>query len=538
MSAHTTPGTQRKILLAALVFTACVVSGIEAYFISQPGMMDACYYYSGGVNLVRGQGDTEYFLWNYLDDSTAFPRRSFQYWMPLTSLLSAVGMLLLGEGFRQSQAVFLLLGAAFPLLVFRLGERLTGNLRISILAGFFAVFSGFYTVFWMNTESFLIYACLGGLLIALSPQIASPSRRFLPWVIGILCGLAHMTRADGVLFLATAGLLILAARSLPLAAKGIRILQLGAGYLLAAGIWFARNIVLWGSIFPPGTGKALWLTEYNDMFLVPSSAVGWDRFLSSGAASILSARWDALVNNSLTTVFVIGLVFLFPFLCWGAFLLRQRTEVRTAAAYFLLIFLLMTVVYPFQGSRGGFLHSSAALLPIAAIAAAAGVDDAVTRLIRRRNWHPASARMFLEGGFGLLALFASGAVFFIRVVGTDAAHPDWSSRFGEYSLGAARLMDVPAGSARFIVNTPPCFHIRTGWEAVPVPTGGPDMLREAVDRYGIQYVILDGNTPKALLPLYEGGMSLPWLQRMFSEEYDGMTYVWFRVVNPPQENSG
>jgi hypothetical protein len=64
------------------------------------------------------------------------------------------------------------------------------------------------------------------------------------------------------------------------------------------------------------------------------------------------------------------------------------------------------------------------------------------------------------------------------------------------------------------------------------------MLREAVDRYGIQYVILDGNTPKELIPLYEGGMSLPWLQRMFSEEYDGMTYVWFRVVNPPQESSG
>jgi hypothetical protein len=532
------PRRRRTILLAALLITGFGVSGVEMSFIDQPGMMDACYYYSGGLNLVRGQWDAEYFIWNFLDDSAALPRPSYQYWMPLTSLVAAVGMTAFGEGFRQSQLMFLLLGAAFPCLVFLLGERLTGNLRISVLAGFLAVFSGFYTVFWMNTESFLLYAWLGGLLILLAPKIASPSSRCLPFLAGILCGLAHMTRADGILFLATAGLALLADRSLPNAAKGKRILQLVAGYLAAAGIWYARNIAQWGGLFPPGTGKALWLTEYNDMFVLPSSAIGWERFLSNGAGSILSARWDALLGNALTLVFVLGSVFLFPFLCRGAFLLRRTTELRMSGVYLLLIFVVMTVAYPFQGSRGGFLHSSAALLSVAAVAAAAGVDDVVVRLSRWRNWPFATAQLVLEGGFVLLALFASGMVFFNRVVGSDPTHPEWSRRYGEYSLGAAKLTNLPSAPIKFIANTPPCFHTATGWEAIPVPYGGPEMLREAVERYGIQFVILDDNAPEELDPLFTGETEVPWLRRLFTDEYDGMTYVWFRVVRPIQEDAG
>jgi len=64
------------------------------------------------------------------------------------------------------------------------------------------------------------------------------------------------------------------------------------------------------------------------------------------------------------------------------------------------------------------------------------------------------------------------------------------------------------------------------------------MLREAVERYGIQFVILDDNAPEELDPLFTGETEVPWLRRLFTDEYDGMTYVWFRVVRPIQEDAG
>jgi hypothetical protein len=189
-------------------------------------------------------------------------------------------------------------------------------------------------------------------------------------------------------------------------------------------------------------------------------------------------------------------------------------------------------VYPLQGSRGGFMHSSTALLSFAAIAATAGLDDAITRLSRWRNWNSASAQAVLGAGIAFLALCASGAIFYIRVIGSSPASTVWSRLNEEYSSGIHRLGESLPPSTRFMVNNPPCFFLRTGYQAVPVPVGTPDMLLDAIDVYDIQYVILDNNVPRGLLPLYRGEVTLPRLKEVFSEEYDGMEYLWLEVLPP------
>jgi hypothetical protein len=534
MAARSAAGfSAQKILLIGLFLTALAVSLAEAFYIDQPGMMDACYYYSGGLNISRGKGWSEYFLWNYLDESAGVPHSSFAYWMPFPSVLAGLGMILFGKGFRQAQIPFLILASGFPFLVFWIGRQLTGSFRISILAGFLAVFSGFYTVYWTNTESFLIYAWIGGLFIGLYPRMAEASR----WaagtlLIGILCGVAHLTRADGILFLALAGLLILGFRSVSLSEKIQRLMLMGAGYLAVCGFWYCRNLDTWGSLFPPGTGKTLWFTEYNDLFLFPSSKITVGRFFSGGFSQIISARGNALLFNTLTVVFVAGLIFLFPLICYGVFLLRREARIRTALIYFSSIFLLMTIVYPFAGPRGGFLHSSAALLPVAAAAASTGLDGVIERLARWRNWEPVSARNVLGAGTAVLALFASAAVFHQRVVGSNPARTLWDSMNAEYPAGISRLGGDLPDSTLFMVNTPPCFYAQTGFSAVPVPAGTPTMLMDAADRFGVDYIILDSNTPEGLLSLFQGTASLPRLRRIFAEEYDGVGYVWFQVLPP------
>ena len=60
-----------------------VVFGV-AQFQSSPGYMDADYYYATGLVLAEGQGFTEPFLWNYLDNPSGLPHPSHAYWMPMT----------------------------------------------------------------------------------------------------------------------------------------------------------------------------------------------------------------------------------------------------------------------------------------------------------------------------------------------------------------------------------------------------------------------------------------------------------------------
>ncbi|MGB7537493.1 MAG: hypothetical protein WBM17_03035 [Anaerolineales bacterium] len=530
---QTRPGSEssaRNLLLALLFLAALLASLGEAYYIRQPGVMDACYYYGGGLNFVSGQGWNESFLWNYLDESAVLPHPGNMYWMPLPSLLAAAGMVLAGAGFRQAQILLIVLATGFPFLVYWMGKRLTGSFRMAILAGFFSIASGFFSVYWLNTESFLAYAWLGGLILCLLPRPPGGYRWTHAFLIGVLCGLAHLTRADGVVFLALAGFLLIAGGSEKAADRVRHLMALGAGYLLATGIWYARNLSIWGSPFPPGAEKAAWLTEYNDLFLFPSSAVSMERFLNSGLASILTARWDAFQTNLLTTLFVLGLVFMIPLIGWGIYLLRRQSAIRTALIYFLLIFILMTIVYPFQGSRGGFLHSASALLCIVSIAASAGLDDAISRLSRWRNWQTETARTVLGAGFAGLALLASGAIYFTRVIGTDPGNPVWSRLNGEYDRGISQIGPGLPESTRFMVNNPPCFHVQTGFTAVPVTAGDPAMLLEAADRYDVRYVILDSNVPDGLQALYLDLSSHPRLKKLFSEEFDGMLYIWYEVL--------
>jgi 4-amino-4-deoxy-L-arabinose transferase-like glycosyltransferase len=517
-------------LLLLMVLTAFLAALTEGYFIDQPGTMDACYYYSGGLSLAQNRGLTEIFLWNYLDESTSLPHPSHLYWMPLPSILAALGMVLFHAGFRASQIPFLFLATFFPLLVYWLGKRISGSFRIAVVAGFFSVFSGFYTVFWMNTESFLTYAWIGGLTFLCISYWLEKQFWWISLGMGILCGLAHLTRADGIVFLALILWWVAVRRPLSKPSRILSIFLILGGYILVAGFWYVRNISLYHAVFPPGTTRTLWLTEYNDLFHFPISDITPQRFFSAGWSSLLSARWNALVWNVQTSIFVLGLVFLSPLAGWGFALLRRKTEIRISMAYFFLLLFVMTVVYPFQGERGGFFHSTSALLPLSAVAAAYGLERAVAACIRWRKWNPSSAYIFIPSGFIALALFSSTMIFSQRVIGTDPSKTAWSMQSIDYTGGISRLNGLVSPQSKFMVNNPPCFSLGTGYPSIPVPAADPSALLEAADHYGVSILILDSNAPASLYPLYTGEEINPRIQRIFIGFENGNLYAWFRIV--------
>src|SRR5512142_2607767 len=81
-------------LLAVLGFA--LAFGV-AQFQKFPGYLDSDYYFAGGLQIAAGKGFTEPYLWNYLDNPAGLPHPSHSYWMPLASMVSALGMWLMGR---------------------------------------------------------------------------------------------------------------------------------------------------------------------------------------------------------------------------------------------------------------------------------------------------------------------------------------------------------------------------------------------------------------------------------------------------------
>src|SRR4029453_16727486 len=104
--------------------------------------MDADYYFAGGVQLASGKGFTEPYIWNYLSDPQGLPHPSHTYWMPLASIISALGMWLTNQStYTAGRAAFILLSACVPLLTARLAFDVTRKPFLSVVSGLLSIFS-------------------------------------------------------------------------------------------------------------------------------------------------------------------------------------------------------------------------------------------------------------------------------------------------------------------------------------------------------------------------------------------------------------
>ncbi|NMC14985.1 MAG: hypothetical protein GYA34_19125, partial [Chloroflexi bacterium] len=107
----------KKFDYLALFVLEIVIILVVGSFQKSPGYMDAEYYYSGGIRLAEGYGFSEEILWNYLDDPQGLPHPSHGYWMPLASILSAIGMIILNKvSFNAGKIVLILIASFIPIV--------------------------------------------------------------------------------------------------------------------------------------------------------------------------------------------------------------------------------------------------------------------------------------------------------------------------------------------------------------------------------------------------------------------------------------
>src|SRR5690349_14538178 len=224
-------------------------------FQTLPGYMDADYYFSGGVQLAKGHGFTEPYLWNYLDDPTRLPHPSHTYWMPLASIVSALGMWVTGQStYPAGRLPFILLSACVPLLTAALAFNISRQTRLAMVSGFLSIFSLYYAPFMPVPDNYALFMLLGGAFLFLAPR----PEKWIPVALGALAGLMTLARSDGLLWLGLAGLTVMWKYTHK--TEGVKntftewlqlIVPAGflviLGYLLTMGFWHVRNMNLFGS---------------------------------------------------------------------------------------------------------------------------------------------------------------------------------------------------------------------------------------------------------------------------------------------------
>lgn len=507
-----------------LFLVGLLVALSAASFESAPGYMDADYYFAGALRLVGGQGDREPYLWNYLNDPAGLPVVSFAYWMPMTAYISAVGLWLFPMlGFWGARLGSILLAALVPVLTASLAARLQQGTAAARLAGILALFPGFYLAYQTTTDAFPIYMVLGSLFFL--TVSSRGSGRFLwanveagAFLLGILAGLFHLTRADGVLWLA-GGLLGVwswqrAARSKSILRLVLSLLFALLGYGLVMAPWFARNLAEWGSLLPPGGSRALWITEYEQTMLYPAAQLSPTSWLAAGWGAHLQARITALGLNFQTFIAVQGGIVLFPFILAGMWKLRRSPVVQLGGAMWLLTAVMMTVIFPFAGGNGGFFHSGAAFQPLLWAVVPTGVESLMLGYARwrRMSWPQGMVR-FMAGLLVVAALLLSVLLYFQRVIGSEPGDPVWSASDRHYRVVEQTLVEYGAQEGdSVLVNNPPGYWVAARRPAVVIPYGDENMLLAAARQFDVQYVVLERTNPRQLSKLYHGQVTSPELE--------------------------
>lgn len=489
-----------------LALATCVFL-IVALGVSSPGYMDAAYYYATAQQLITGEGFSQPFIWNYLDDPIALPHPSHTYWMPLTSVVSAIAMYLFGDTFRAAQLPQLLFALLLPLFVVSIAKRFGADRRMMWCSGVIAIFSGFYLPYFITTDSFTFYAWIGSAVLILAADGSRHPDGLRWFFVGLLSGLGYLTRADGLLLLIP----IVAAVLWSGAQRVKAVIMLSLGFFICVGPWFIRNLSITGHIFPIGARRTLWLLSYNEIFSYPANILTPERWWQAGIGELILTRLWSLGVIFQRFIAEIGLIFLWPFMIIGVYLLRKKREVKLAMIYLVTLVVLMSIVYPFAGAYGGFFHSGTGLLPILWAIVPMGLDRAIEWGARIRKWDVRESKRVFGIGAIVLAVSLSLGLTYIRVIGVSATSPRWQEFQHTYQQIGEEMQEIVQPDDVVAVNNPPAFFIATGLRAVVIPNGSPETLKSVIEQFQVRWLILDVNHPEGLADIYAGEISPSWM---------------------------
>lgn len=494
---------KRDLLLLYLL--ALFVMSFTIIFQQDPGYMDSEFYYLGGVQILNGK-ITIPVIWNYLDNPSSLPNPIFSYWMPLPSLLSALSMLIFGASFQGSRILLVLLAAGLAPFAYWLSYKITANHFSSLISGLLAIFSGYYLKFLTIPETVLPYMFLGalyfyifGYLMSKQKEDAIKKREIV--ILGIITGFLHLSRADGILFLLLGlGLIIyiwLRKQQIEKTKFTWSLLIFISSYFLIMSFWFVTNSHFYQSIFSPASSKAIWIATYDDTFIYPASELNLHYWLNKSIALRPAQIFEAFKMNLSTFLIVQMMIIGLPLFVLGAIKNKSDFRLRVVTIYFVLIFILMTMIFPLAGSRGGFLHSSSAVQIFIWIMIADGFQEFFKWGIDHRNWQLDRSKKMFGSAFIILIMLFTIVVYKNDVIGNSLSDLKWRQDYKQYEkIEEVILQSTQDKKDVIMINNPLGYYYSTGRWGVVVPNSEADQLLEVIKKFNVKYIVLDKNLPE------------------------------------------
>ena len=502
--------------LAVLTAVALAVRALTAWLVPLPPHVDAAYYTMVAERLASGDGFNAPALWSFLEVGGRLPADpelpvpSNRHWMPLTAVVAAGPMVVLGADWRAGQMAMVVLSTLLVAMTYLAGWWIWDSRRVAVLAGVLAIAAGSLLVMYPLVESFALFGVVGAAALLASVRAVDAPRPG-PWLVaaGVATGLAALTRIDGALLAlapATAW-----AMGRPFAAAGGfggpgRAIAWGTASALAFAVvvipWLVRNSVVFDTPLPTAGGRMVWIRDYNEHLSI-SMDLTFGRYLEWGPAAIIGSKLRAAVEVLGRTVGLLGGIFGLFFLA-GLWLERRNRRLRPFLIYVAAILALMVLVFTEHAPKGAFLHTAPAWLPIAIPLGVASVGPASTAASRwwRFLGRPRTHR-FLEvvGVLGAVVLSVGGAAAFMG---------PWQVRADRHEAAAAFLRANAEADDVLFAGDPSMLYLMTGLRGVATPFDPFDVLADVVSSYGVDWVvvILDQGADRDPLGLWDGASAV------------------------------
>jgi len=187
--------------LTALIGALLVFRLASAAVVFQPGYTDAYYYANVAKRLAAGQGLTADFIWNFLEATGPLPVPSHRFWMPLATVLQAIGIkgLPFVDPFRAAQTVEILVACAIPVVTYKAARSLGASANAALVTAALTGLGGAFSPGWVSLDAFAPAAVIGTVFF-LSYRRAAAGDLRAGAIAGLAVGLLFLARAEGALF--------------------------------------------------------------------------------------------------------------------------------------------------------------------------------------------------------------------------------------------------------------------------------------------------------------------------------------------------
>ncbi len=170
---------------------------------------------------------------------------------------------------------------------------------------------------------------------------------------------------------------------------------------------------------------------------------------------------------------------------------RRERGIQFAGLMGLGTLALMTIVFPFAGARGGYLHSASAFQTLLWATVPAGLEIFVGWGQRKRNWQPERAIPVFAALLILVCLLMTGWFYLQKVAGAGDPTAVWGHSDQVYRELGEKLIDFSVGPQDLVmVNNPPGFYLATGRSSIVIPGGGVEQALAAAQKYGAKWLVL------------------------------------------------